>query len=160
MKRKWLFAGTLAVGIVAMGLSSAALAQDQYCAGHSSQHNAYVDRYDTYADRYATYGNQGYGSARPYDSYDGRYSHESNYGSPYGGYPDGQYRYSRPSSRYSRDESRYGRYDSRYDRDEYRGQAYGNGVVYEDHTRSTLRLFPFPHIDKTTVHHQHPTYDY
>ena len=154
MKRKWLFGGTLAVGIVAMGLSSAALADDRYCTRRSQQ-NAYADpRQDAYVDRYADYGNEAYGSGHPYvPSDEGRYSREGRYGSPYDGYPDTQYRHSRPDSRYGRDDSGYGR-------DGYRGRGYGSGVVHEDHIRSTFRLFPFPHVDKTIVHHAHPTYDY
>ncbi|MDQ2978580.1 MAG: hypothetical protein M3R62_05130 [Acidobacteriota bacterium] len=134
-RTKWLFAGALAAAIV-LGVSSPALADD-YCARSYSRQNVYADPYGI---------SDPYGDTRPHDSYRGGYSYQGNYdprydGSRYGDYPQTQYRNSRPY------------YDDGYGR-----QGYDGGTVHEDHSRSTFRLFPFPHVDKRVVHHQHPAY--
>ena len=137
MNRKWLFAGALGA-VMVLGASAPVLADD-YCARPYSRQNVYVDRgYSHETD--------GYGYAREYNSYDdGGYSHEGNYSRQYArpgyrGYPQSQYRFSRP-----------------YDQDGYGREGYG-ATVHEDHIRTTFKPFPFPHIDKRVVHHEHPVY--
>ena len=151
MNRKWLFAGALA-SVVMLGASSRALADD-YCARPDSRQNVYVDGYSSHGDA-------GYGYTRPYDSYDGGYSYEGNYGARYDGprydgYPQTQYPYSQPyyQDGYGRQGYGYGRQGYGYGR-----QGYGGGTVHEDHIRTSFKPFPFPHIDKRVVHHEHPVY--
>ncbi|MDQ2870511.1 MAG: hypothetical protein M3S32_07210 [Acidobacteriota bacterium] len=154
MKTKWFaLAPALVAGFGAFALSSPARGQDAYCSSPYQQQQVYVDGYAS----------GGYGYARPYEhqGYSRPYGHSGSYGQGYG--------YARPYQQpyregYSR---RYSSYDGQgYGDQAYGDQAYGDGygsgyggqTVHEDHGRTTLRLFPFPHIDKRIVHHEHPIY--
>ncbi len=148
MKKKWFaLAPALVVGFGAFAISSTAKAQEAYCSSPYQQQQVYSDGYAS----------GGYGYARPYEhqGYSRQYGHSGSYGQGYG--------YARPYQQpyregYSR---RYSSYDGQGYGDQYGdgyGSGYGGQTVHEDHVRTTLRLFPFPHIDKTIVHHEHPIY--
>ncbi len=151
MKTKWFaLAPALVAGFGAFALSSPARGQDAFCSSPYQQ--------QVYVDGYASGGYGGYGYARPYQhqGYARPYGHSGSYGQGYG--------YARPYQQPYREG--YSRRYSSYDGEGYGDQAYGDGygsgyggqTVHEDHVRTTLRLFPFPHIDKRIVHHEHPIY--
>ena len=188
MNKKWLFGGTLAAGIVALSFSSAALADDQYCVRRNSDQRYSHQRYshqrysrqrnshqrnwqqNGYVDRYATNGNEEYGSARPYGSYENRDAREGRYGSRRGGDPNAQYRdfQSQPDPRYAREEyggEEYGgsqndgdpdteyedsqsQTDPRSDRDALRGQQYDGRGVHRNRART----------DRWSVRPEYPTH--
>ena len=157
MKSARLFLLVAAAVVVALlSLPNAASAQgygDHNCAG-SNTYGYDGDGYyaQSYDDGPYGYSDEDYGSVGGYVGYSAPYP-DYGYSAPYGGYDS--YR-----DRYAYDRNGYGGGHRRgYSRGHRGGSGFNRYVtpdgLHEDHVRRRLRLFPFPHIGRRVVHHNH-----